>query len=174
MIQTQKVPGTLSARHHPVRSALFSFVLFFLVFGCRMPGRQGEQAPDFSLSSFEKPNEKVVLSEVSKARPVLLAFWATWCPSCVEEIPVLNEWAEKYQTHLALWGVNVQETPEEIREFIKSHKVNYPILLDKDGEVADLFGLIGLPASVLIAKGGKIVYYGFSLPPSIESVMETQ
>ncbi len=51
---------------------------------------KGAQAPDFTLEQLDGAG-KLTLSEVNKDAPVLLVFWATWCPSCVDEIPQLNE-----------------------------------------------------------------------------------
>lgn len=134
--------------------------------------RLGGQAPDFTLATLSDPEQKITLSETAKNHTVLIAFWATWCPSCVEEIPLLNSWNDQYTAKgLRILGVNVQEPRGRVLEFEQGHSMNYPILLDENGDVANRFGLVGLPASVMLAKGGEIIYYGFGLPENIEELI---
>lgn len=128
------------------------------------------QAPDFTLPRVDSPSEKLTLSDFYQKQPVLLIFWATWCPSCVEEIPVLNEWQAKYPK-LQILAVNVQEDRESILKFQNEQAMNYPCVIDADGKVADAYGLSGIPTSVLLAKGGEILYYGFTLPQNIRSFL---
>ena len=129
----------------------------------------GNQAPDFTIPNLA--GEKVVLSKLSQEKPTLLVFWASWCPTCNEEIPVLNQWAGLYPD-LQIVGVNVQEPAERVRTFVKKRNIRYAVLLDEEGEVAEQYGLVGIPASVLLAKGGKIIYYGFSLPQDVDQLIK--
>lgn len=104
------------------------------------------------------------LETVNSVKPVLLIFWATWCPSCLKEIPILNQWAARYPDQLAIVAVNVQEEAEVVRSFLLENKVNYSILLDPSGEISDRFEVSAVPSVLLLAKGGEILYYGFRLP----------
>ena len=61
-------------------------------------------------------------------------------------------------------GVDVEESREQILAFVKTQPLEYPIVLDQEGEIANRFGLVGIPASLLLAQGGEIIYFGFSLP----------
>ena len=135
------------------------------------PGQEllGNQAPNFTLSSLS--GEKVELAGLAQKKPTLLVFWATWCPSCVEEIPILNEWSEKYPG-LQILGVNVQEPLKRVQAFAQKRKIRYPIVLDGAGEVAQQYGLVGIPAAILLSKGGKVIYYGFTLPQNIEQLIQ--
>lgn len=157
---------------------LSSGVLFFLIFnltGCDQNPSQlkGTKAPDVFLKPLLQDQPKNPLSELYSEAPVLLVFWASWCPSCVEEMPLLNEWHKKFSGQgLTILGVNVQESPGEILEFRKKQSIDYPIVLDEEGEIAEAFGLVGLPSSVFLAKGGEILYYGFSLPHNIDQLLK--
>lgn len=147
------------------------FLACFIISGCNRSAEH-QQAPDFTLEPLEK-TAPVTLSALHQKSPVLLIFWATWCPSCVDEIPALNEIRSQYsEDQLQLLAVNVQESREQIAAFAKKHPMQYPILLDETGDVAARYGLVGLPASVLLAKGGEILYYGFSLPPNLDQWLE--
>ena len=159
--------------------ALIRLLLAVLILsGCGNPHIGSSTAPDFSLEALPVGETQgtaanpVKLSEIYAASPVLLVFWASWCPSCREEIPVLNAWHKGYAAlGLKIFGVNVQENPERVAAFTAETPIYYPILLDRDAAVAGDYGLMGVPASVLVAKGGKILYYGFSLPKNIEELL---
>lgn len=128
----------------------------------------GNQAPNFVLPNLA--GEKVELAKLVQEKPTLLVFWATWCPTCIEEIPVLNEWVERYP-NLQILGINVQESIEEVKPFAAQRGLRYPVLLDEEAEVTHQYGLVGIPAAILLAKGGRVIYYGFALPPDIEKVI---
>ena len=130
----------------------------------------GSEAPNFVLSNLK--GEKVELAQVVKEKPALLVFWATWCPTCLEEIPTLNEWAKKFP-QLQILGINVQESMAHIKSFASKRGMKYPVLLDEQADVAEQYGLIGIPAAILVAKGGRIIYYGFSLPENVEGLIGT-
>ena len=135
----------------------------------------GDLAPDFTLFPVVEKEPPVVLSQEYAKGPVLVVFWATWCPSCVEEIPILNEWYDKYTPQgLQMIAVNVAEPRDRVRDFQKDNPMKYPVVLDLEGEVANQFGIVGLPVAVLLAKGGKIIYYGFALPENIEELLANQ
>ena len=156
-----------------VKSAALFFLLEFLFGSCgpaqTSPKILGEPAPNFTLPRLE--GGQAELTALVKEKPALLVFWATWCPSCVEEIPVLNEWIEKYPG-LQIVGINVGEPAEHVRKFTEKRQIRYPILLDEKGDVAGQYGLVGIPAALFIAKGGRVIYYGFSLPENIEELIK--
>lgn len=129
----------------------------------------GNPAPEFSLPNLK--GETVSLSKLVQEKPTMLVFWATWCPACIEEIPTLNEWKGRYP-NLQIIGINVQESAKRIKTFVEKKKMRYEILLDEEGKVAEQYGLVGIPASILIDKGGRIIYYGFSLPEDIEAILQ--
>ena len=156
---------------------LIIFLFLFFPFGLTScdfhpeGGKAVSRAPDFTLPVLSDADKKITLSEINRENPVLLVFWAAWCPACVEEIPTLNQWHEKLG-QLRILGVNVQESRQDISSFTKEMPIRYPVLLDEEGDVAGRYGLTGLPVSILLAKGGKVIYYGFSLPGNIDQLIE--
>ena len=96
-------------------------------------------------------------------KAVLLNFWATWCPPCREEIPDLirlqNEYGQKGFTVL---GIDVGESPTKVSSFMNKMGINYPVLLDRDQQVATRYGIVGIPTSYLVSSDGKIIgeYHG--------------
>lgn len=157
-----------------MKRRFFSLFLagLFLFLNCGA-GSRNKIAPDFTLPSMAKEQSPVTLSTLYQQTPVLLVFWATWCPSCVEEIPELNRLKAEYpEDKLQILSVNVQESRSRVSRFLKKNSMKYPVLLDEHGEVAGAYNLVGLPVSVLLAKGGEILYYGFSLPPNLDQWLE--
>ncbi|MDP3919518.1 MAG: TlpA disulfide reductase family protein [Candidatus Omnitrophota bacterium] len=154
---------------------VLSAVFLVTCLGACSPSSQknvGAQAPDFTLPLLSENSSPVTLSNVTAEQQVLLVFWATWCPSCVAEIPVLNEWNKKYASQgLKILGINIEEPRGKVLEFAEKYPMDYSILLDSDGQTAAVYGLVALPVTVMLATGGKIIYYGFGLP-EIEELMD--
>src|SRR5262245_7729685 len=116
-------------------------------------------SPSLAFSLKDMNGQKVDLASF-KGRPVLINFWATWCPPCKAEIPWLTEFAEKYKyENLAVIGISVDDPPEEIRKFAADQKVNYPMLVgDGESELKAAFDAEAvIPVSWLIKADGTLV-----------------
>lgn len=99
-----------------------------------------------------------------RGKVVLVNFWATWCPPCLEEIPAFVHFYKQYADKgVMVVGVNYmdQSTPEELARFIAKHQINYPILygdgINLDGLAKALGGVFGLPATKLLDQTGRVV-----------------
>ncbi|MBI4412240.1 MAG: TlpA family protein disulfide reductase [Deltaproteobacteria bacterium] len=116
----------------------------------------GKEAPDFSLKD-EKGNT-VRLSGL-RGKVVLLHFWATWCPPCVEEIPSLDKMVKKFDpAKFMLLPVSVdEEGADAIKAFRKRVSFSFSAGLNPKADVADLYGVYRLPESLLIDQNGKVV-----------------
>lgn len=113
----------------------------------------GFRAPDFELADLTARTVK--LSEL-RGKPVLLNFWASWCPPCRKEMPDLQEFAEKYGAHIHVIGVNWNDQLQTVKEFLDQYRVTYTNLLDTNGKVIVRYGLTGLPTSFFIDEDGII------------------
>lgn len=109
--------------------------------------------PNFTLPDLE--GQMVTLSEFKGQRPVLLVFWATWCPYCKEEMPNLMALKEKYGDRLQILAIDIQESRQKVASYASGQNFNFPVLLDEEGEVAEQYGVAGVPTLVLIDKDGK-------------------
>lgn len=132
-------------------------------------GRQN--APDFSLSSLD--GTAVRLADL-RGRTVVIDFWATWCPPCEFQIPILNE---IYQAHRAdgveVLGISVDtEGPDAVRAYVEEHGARYPILLGTEA-LARQFGAPGFPSLVVVAPDGTFgeVHVGLIEVPELERAL---
>lgn len=92
-------------------------------------------------------------------RVVLVNFWATWCPPCVEEIPSLNRLLAHYRgQRIEIISVDYRETAEEIGKFLQQIPVDFPVLMDRDGLTSLDWQVFSFPSSFIIDRLGRIRY----------------
>lgn len=92
-----------------------------------------------------------------RGRAVLLAFWASWCEPCAEELPALARLRERLRgRRFELLTVNLGEAPARVEAFERDRGVALPVLLDHNGELARAWGVGGLPMAYLVDAGGRV------------------
>ncbi len=141
----------------------------FIFLGCSRSETSSKpntsEAPDFKSAVFYPAGHADIhLSQINSSKPVLIVFWATWCPSCREELPLLNTLALRYQNKIEFLSINAEEEAKEVRAYIERNHLNFPVILDPEGKLLSTFEVSALPSVLLLAKGGKILYYGYQLP----------
>lgn len=106
--------------------------------------RPGLNVPQVDLKSYQ-------------GKVVLLNFWATWCAPCLVEIPRFMEWQRDYGAQgLQVIGVSMDDSSPPVRELLRKLKINYPVLMG-DERLGELYGgVLGLPVTYLIDKGGRL------------------
>ena len=92
-----------------------------------------------------------------RGKVVFLNFWASWCPPCREEVPLLTRFQETLGTRGTVLGVTFKDDPEASRSFARKYGVNYPSLRDNRLELAPLYGTRALPETFVIDPQGRIV-----------------
>lgn len=119
--------------------------------------RVGSPAPDFTLPTLDGGTASLAQFH---GQPVLINFWASWCPPCRLEMPDLVRVYETHQSEgFVLLGVNLtyQDSLPAVQAFVEEFNMAFPVLLDQSGEVTDnLYQLIGLPMSVFVNREGLI------------------
>lgn len=114
-------------------------------------------APEFNTLNLN--GNKTNLSDYA-GNVVLLNFWATWCSPCRREMPDMEKLWQRYQdSGFVVVGMSNDEGDKRkrIATFIKKVKLSFPILLDPDSKISDLYDVSGIPVSFLINREGKIV-----------------
>jgi peroxiredoxin len=117
------------------------------------PPRIGTQAPDFTVKDSDR---QVTLSQL-RGQVVVLNFWATWCPPCVEETPSLLQMQQKLKEKgVVVLAVSVDADDGAYRRFLKDHNVNLLTVRDADQKSNNLYGTIRFPETYIIDRKGVV------------------
>ncbi len=111
-------------------------------------------APEFVLQ--DMTGKQYALSDY-RGRVVVLNFWASWCPPCVEEMPSMQRAADKLAEHdIPILGIGAGETRESVTRFLESTPVGFPLLLDSNLKVMETWSIPSLPVTLVIDPQGRI------------------
>lgn len=114
----------------------------------------GTPAPDFALPTLA--GETLSLSQ-HRGKIVLLNFWATWCKPCVKEMPAMQTVYEDLRDQgFVVLAINELEDEAKVRAHISEHGHTFPVLLDHNNRVANMYGVRGLPVSVFVDRAGRV------------------
>ncbi|MBI2546374.1 TlpA family protein disulfide reductase [Candidatus Woesearchaeota archaeon] len=117
----------------------------------------GAQAPNFILQDLD--GKLIKLSDFRGEKVVVLNFWASWCPFCLDEMPDFEAVGKKHEDDAVILGVNRGEKKEIAFSYAKENlpvSVTYPILLDSNEDVSNVYILRGMPVTYFINKEGII------------------
>jgi thiol-disulfide isomerase/thioredoxin len=128
-------------------------------------------APDFELSSLD--GQIYHLADLS-GKPVVVNFWATWCPPCKEEMPQLQDYYDRYSDQFSLLAVDFAESETLVRPFVDELGLTFPILMDPDTAVNDLYRIQGYPTTYFINASGKIsnIHVGYLSANKLKKYMQ--
>ena len=121
-------------------------------------GQSGEtrlrQAPDFTLQLFS--GETLRLADL-RGKPVLINYWAAWCPPCRDEAPVLERvWQEYRAKDVVFVGVDIWDSEDEARKFLDRYGISYPNGQDPRGTTAIDYAVRGIPETFFVDRQGQI------------------
>ena len=112
-------------------------------------------APDFTLPD---PGGKKVSLKDFRGKVVFLAFWATWCEFCREELPAMERLYREFKGKgLEIVGVNIKDKREDALAFLKKNNISYPIVMDPEGDIGLLYGAYATPTVYLIDRNGTVL-----------------
>ena len=119
---------------------------------------EGSEAPDFSVIRLSS-GKTVHLSDL-KGKPVILNFWATYCPPCREEFPAYQKMFETYGDEVEFVMINTHsgesETDDKVVAFIDENGYTFPVYLDQDMNACMAYGVMAIPTTVAIDADGVI------------------
>lgn len=118
---------------------------------------QRQQAPRFRIRDVQ--GHLLDLDELRHKGPVLIDFWATWCRPCIESLPELKAWHRKFGPQgLTVIGVSIDGPRNfaKVRPFAKARGLSYPMAIDQDGSLQQLFHVLAVPTAILIDTSGVI------------------
>lgn len=116
---------------------------------------QASLAPDFTLQKLG--GGTVSLSEFRGKKPVVVDFWASWCPNCRRDMPKMNAMYPKYKDKVEIIGVNLHENESAVQNFVSEFDIGFPIALDPQSQAARAYGIQYTNTHFLIDKEGRLV-----------------
>lgn len=121
-----------------------------------------ERVAAYDFTVYDKDGNPVKLSDM-KGMPVVLNFWASWCPPCKAEMPDFDEIAKQYEGKVAFMMVNLtdgqSETQSSAQAFIDSMGYTFPVYFDLDSDAAYAYGIQSIPNTFFIDSDGNLVAY---------------
>ena len=129
--------------------------------GTTAPATGGERAADFTVPTFGGGTFSLTDHLAEDERPVFLNLWASWCPPCREEMPMIDA-ARVRHPGIEFVGIAVQDSTADASAFAQDIGVGYTLGFDEDGEVDAGYRPLGLPATYIISSDGVLLeeYYG--------------
>jgi cytochrome c biogenesis protein CcmG/thiol:disulfide interchange protein DsbE len=120
----------------------------------------GTTVPNFSLPTLEPYREEwgdsINYEDFAGKKPLVINFWASWCPPCRREAPLLEAAWQKHRTEVQFIGVNFQDQEADALEFIEEFGHTFPSGADRRGETGLDFGVFGMPTTYFVDPGGTI------------------
>ena len=135
----------------------------------------GEVAADFELldvRNIEVRNRKIralkrpVALESLRGKPVVLNFWATWCPTCVDELPTIDEFYRESDGNYHVLSIS-SENPMKLKDYAEEAGFSVPVLWDRGGTISNAYKVQKIPTIVIIDAKGEVVH-DFAGAPDID------
>lgn len=132
----------------------------------------GKAAPVVSVPDLD--GRVVNLGQYIGKRPVLLEFWATWCPICEELLPRMRAAHQKYGNRVAFIGINVavNQSRDRVRRYSQQHQLPFQVLYDEEGESVRAYDAPQTSYIVIIDTSGRVVYTGVGTDQQFEPALQ--
>lgn len=133
------------------------------------PDQNVNYAPDFAV--LDKDGNTVRLSDF-RGKPVVLNFWATWCPPCKQELPDFNQAAETYKDEVVFLMVNLtdgqRDTVASVKAFVADNGYTFPVYFDTAYSAANAYRVSSIPTTYFINAKGEAVNYKVGMVSAAE------
>jgi thiol-disulfide isomerase/thioredoxin len=131
----------------------------------------GAKAPAVKVESLD--GKPVDLGGYIGKTPMLIEFWATWCPNCKELMPALLDAEKKYgkRVKFVAIAVAINQSPEKVRRFLAAHPLPHDTFYDVEGRAAGAFDAPATSYVVVLDKTGRVVYTGLGGKQDLEAAI---
>ena len=131
----------------------------------------GAQAPAVMVQSLD--GTQIDLGQYIGKTPMLIEFWATWCPNCRELMPTLLDAEKKFgkRVKFVAIAVAINQSPEKVRRFLAAHPMPHSFYYDLDGKAAGAFDAPATSYVVVLDKKGRVVYTGLGGTQNLEAAL---
>lgn len=116
------------------------------------PRMIGSLAPDFTV----KDSDRTISLHDLRGKPIILNFWTTWCPPCVEEMPSLVQLQKRMGPRITVLAVSWDASESEYHKFLRDYKIDLLTVRDPEKMTGDLYGATGQPESFIIDASGTL------------------
>jgi thiol-disulfide isomerase/thioredoxin len=132
----------------------------------------GSAAPAVTVQAMD--GKTVNLASYFGKTPVLMEFWATWCPNCKELMPTLLDAEKKYggKVKFMAIAVAINQSPEKVRRWLAAHPLPHDTYYDLDGKAAGAFDAPATSYVVVVDKAGRVVYTGLGGKQDLEAALK--
>jgi thiol-disulfide isomerase/thioredoxin len=132
----------------------------------------GAQAPAVTVQSLD--GKQVDLGSYIGKTPMLIEFWATWCPNCRELMPTLLAAEKKFgkQVKFVALAVAINQSPERVRRWLAANPMPHETWYDLDGKAAGAFDAPATSYVVVLDKSGRVVYTGLGGKQNLEAALK--
>ncbi|PIE60139.1 MAG: redoxin [Desulfobulbus propionicus] len=154
---------------------LFRNLAILTLFICLVPMtsfavQPGDQLPYFSAENME--GNTYDLSRYIGKKPIMLVFWASWCPNCITEVPKVNKLVAQFQKkgmEFIAINIGVNDSKKRAASFIKKNKINYPVIFDTKQAITNKYKVIGVPTIIVADSKGVVQFAGHGTPEITDS-----
>ncbi|MCL2458891.1 MAG: TlpA family protein disulfide reductase [Desulfobulbus sp.] len=150
---------------HPVKNSLLILMLLLLLPHALTAAQLGQ--PLLPFKGIDLNGQPYDLQAVIGNKPVVLIFWASWCPSCRAEVPKINKLAEKYRARgMEFVAVNIgyNDSIERAAAFVRKTGMTYPTYFDGSSALAQKYQIQGVPMIIVADKHGIVRFRDFTAP----------
>jgi thiol-disulfide isomerase/thioredoxin len=114
----------------------------------------GAPPPDFTVHTAQGAQPLSAL----RGKPVVINFWASWCPPCTDELPYFQRLAETYGDRLTIVTVDWNEEPATAADYLRSHDLHLPVVPDQQSQIYKAYSLFEVPDTVVLDSDGNVAY----------------
>lgn len=127
------------------------------------PAAQPQAAPPLEL--LDAAGNPVRL-QAHRGKVILINFWATWCPPCIHEMPMMDAlYRSRRDQSFDIWAVNMRERQKDVADFMAQKDFRFPVMLDLEGTAVSRYDIRGLPSTYLIDCTGNLLGHVIGILP---------